>query len=186
MSSLGPVSEAGLSEISRECERVLASNIHVSEEVTVDTNRSAVCARLDSWGKQVSSSVRCRARASTSKGVTQKMGVTAFRASIVDDISVSTSNSQQMPRLQSEVGVDATPSGRSKSKGVGSRFSPAMRTRGRRTGGVPSKSKKRSPALRGYQSKQSKKKAGSSPSTRSKGTDKRKRVKGFCSGFVRW
>ena len=170
-----------MSEISRECERVLASNVPVSEDVsvTVDTYRSAVCARLDSWGKQISSPVRGRARASTPKRVTQNLVVSAFRASIVGDISVSTSVSQQMPRLQSEVGFAATPSGRFKSKGMGSRFSPAMSNRRRRTGGVPNKPKKRSPTLRGNQSKQWKKKAGSGPSSRSKGTEKRKRSRAF-------
>ena len=49
---------------------------------------------------------------------------------------LTASSSRPGPKLQSSVVLTKKSTGQSQSKGVGSRFSPGMRNRGRKTGGV--------------------------------------------------
>ena len=63
-----------------------------------------------------------RSRNTISKGTVRKIGLSAFCKSVADNTSASTSTSQQMPRLLSEVRILANAGDRSKSNGVGSRL----------------------------------------------------------------
>ena len=130
---MGPSSQTGFAEIYQECDCVLVHGVVATEEVAVDAFRSSVCARLDSWEKQLSSPCN-----STSKGNVQKIELSVFCEWIADNTTASTSASQQVPRLQCKVGIASTSCDQSKSEVVGSQFSPAIGNRSSRSGGLPS------------------------------------------------
>ena len=126
----------GLTETHDLCVRMLSGETMEVSAITLDGYQLSICLQLQNWEKFFSSP--------------RPRGKSAVKSSQRKSSLVSTNLITQRlaARLdQKRQGWPKVPSpksrGRSRRKGVGSLFSPALRNRGRRTAGVPMKSRQR-------------------------------------------
>ena len=125
-----PLLKRGLAETFAQCERLLAREVLSVETIPVDGYRSCVCAHLASCEKVVS--LPRSGRQSLPKSPSKKTISESLFTGTLKELSASAAGGQKGSRLQDLVVVPAKSASQCTSRGVGSRFSPAMRNRGRR------------------------------------------------------
>ena len=117
------------------CGRMLSGETMEVSAITLDCYRSSICLQLEKLEKNISSP-RSRGKSAV-KSSLRKSPVVPL---ILDESGPSTTSSKSGPKSQNSVAIEPRLRVQSRLKGVCSRFSPTMRNRGRRTGGVPMKS----------------------------------------------
>ena len=125
------VLKKGLNDTHDLCGRMLSGETMEVSTITIDGYRSSVCLQLEHLEKTIASP-RPRGKNAV-KSLQRNSPVVPL---IIDESGHSTSSSKVRPKSQSSVAIAPKTRGRSRSTGVSSRFSPAMRNRGRRTGCV--------------------------------------------------
>ena len=131
----------GLAETHNVCERMLSGEPPPVVTAHVDEYRSNVCAQLESLEKTLLSPRPAGKGVPKFSRMKSPRNLGVHKRRDADD--VTTSSRLSVPKLQSAVAIVPKSPTTSQSKGVSSRFSPAMRNRGRRTGGKPAKSGRR-------------------------------------------